>query len=122
MSKTKRIGDFGESFACRKLKAKGYKILCRNYRRTVGEIDIIAENEECIVFVEVKTRGENYLFEPVFAVTKDKQRKIIKTAQIYLLKNGITKQPRFDIFEVVTKDGLLLRVKEYTHTENAFWQ
>ena len=121
MSKTKKIGDFGESFACRTLKSKGYKILCRNYRQTVGEIDIIAENEECIAFVEVKTRGENYLFEPVFAVTKEKQRKIIKTARIYLLKNETTKQPRFDVFEVVTKGGILLRVKEYTHTENAFW-
>lgn len=121
MSNTKKIGDFGENFACRKLRSKGYKILCRNYRQTVGEIDIIAENEECIVFVEVKTRGENYLFEPVFAVTKEKQRKIIKTAQIYLLKNETTKQPRFDVFEVVTRDGILLRVKEYTHTENAFW-
>ncbi len=121
MSNTKKIGDFGENFACRKLRSKGYKILCRNYRQTVGEIDIIAENEECIVFVEVKTRGENYLFEPVFAVTKEKQRKIIKTAQIYLLKNETTKQPRFDVFEVVTRGGILLRVKEYTHTENAFW-
>ena len=121
MNRKKRVGDFGESFACRKLKAKGYKILCRNYRRTFGEIDIIAENDECIVFVEVKTRGENYLFEPVFAVTKDKQRKIIKTAQCYMIKNGIDKQPRFDIFEVVVKGSLILRTKEYTHTENAFW-
>lgn len=117
----KKIGNFGESFACRVLRKKGYKIVCRNYRKTFGEIDIIAENEDCIVFVEVKTRNENYMFEPIFAVTKDKQRKIIKTAQCYLAKYDMDKQPRFDIIEVVVKKGLIFHAKEYTHTENAFW-
>lgn len=121
MNRKKRVGIFGEGFACRKLRSKGYKILCRNYRKTFGEIDIIAENDECIVFVEVKTRAENYMFEPIFAVTKEKQRKIIKTAQCYMLKHSTEKQPRFDIFEVVVKGSLILRAKEYNHTENAFW-
>lgn len=122
MNEKKKTGNYGEEFACRKLKAKGYKIVCRNYRKTCGEIDIIAENDEYIVFVEVKTRGENYMFEPIYAITKDKQRKIIKTAQLYLLKNDVNKQPRFDTFEVVLRNSLIFKVKEYTHIENAFWQ
>ena len=70
-------GAAGEILAARYLIEKGYRLLATNYRSRFGEVDIVAENERFLVFVEVKTRGENAYFEPREAVTAAKQQKII---------------------------------------------
>ena len=102
---TKSIGDKGERIAAKLLKKQGYKIVAKNFRCAHGEIDLIAENKEFLVFVEVKTRTEseenfkNYGL-PRDAVTKKKQQHIIYTANIYLDKHPTDKSKRFDVIEV----------------------
>ncbi len=110
------FGADGEKRAARLLKNKGYKITEINYQTRFGEIDIIAENDEYIVFCEVKSRSGNSIAEPREFVGFSKQRKIITTAEIYLAQNVSEKQPRFDVIEV-KKQGTKY---EINHIENAF--
>ena len=99
--KKKRIGKFGEDLAVIYLKRIGYKILERNFRCRVGEVDIIAKDVEEIVFIEVKTRTNNTYGEPSEAVDYIKKEHIIKTANYYLYKNKLyNKSIRFDVIEV----------------------
>jgi len=113
-------GYLGEKYTAELLIKKGYTIVAQNFRSRYGEIDIIAENDRYIVFVEVKTRAANYISRPAEAVTAQKQQKIIKTAQLYLLKSQTQLQPRFDVVEVITASKNDFRVLETQHIENAF--
>ena len=99
------------------LLAKGYKILERNYRVRGGEIDLIAQCKEYIVFIEVKFRsGVGYGY-PRESVGAAKQRKIIKTAMQYIAVHGLDNQDfRFDVVEVLSRDKHV----EINHIENAF--
>ena len=98
---TKReIGDIGEKYAETYLRKKGYKILERNFLRKCGEIDIIAKKDDCIIFVEVKTRRDNPLIRPCEAVNYKKRCCLIKTATLYLIENNIDCYCRFDVCEV----------------------
>lgn len=119
--KTKDIGDIGEEYVAKFLRKKKYKILERNYRKNYGEVDIIASNKEYIIFVEVKTRHIESMTQPVDAVDKQKQRKIIKTAAAYLLENDTDKYARFDVCEVYI-DSKTLKVININYIENAFIQ
>ena len=99
------------------LKLKGYKILDRNYHSRFGEIDIVAKKSDVIVFVEVKARGKNALYQPSYAVDLYKQKKIIKTAYFYISQNGfLDVDIRFDVIELTLK-GMLLKIN---HITNAF--
>ncbi len=87
----KRVGQIGENIATRLIKEQGYTILDRNYRKKIGEIDIIAEKNGTILFFEVKTaylrEGEPKSFQWVFLeekITPRKQGKIRKVAMLYL--------------------------------------
>ena len=119
ITKVKAVGNFGEDFTAKFLKKNKYKILKKNYSCKYGEIDIIACNKQYILFVEVKTRGENYIFTPSEAVTKSKQMKILKTAVYYLNHNDINLQPRFDVCEVFVSPN---KKPEINYIENAFMQ
>ena len=79
-----KTGLFGEIYASRYLRDNGYGILSANYRTIAGEIDIIAEKDGTICFVEVKTRQEGGLFPPAAAVDFDKRSRIEASANIYL--------------------------------------
>lgn len=99
------LGNLGEDYACWVLTDLGYELLERNFRSRFGEVDIIAKKEGFLCFVEVKTRGQNSMGRPAESVTLSKQRKIIKTAEYYLVRHpsllereGL--QPRFDCMEV----------------------
>ncbi len=96
---TKEIGDFGENEVCKYLISNRMKILDRNFHSRYGEIDIIAKDGSCIVFVEVKTRKSSLYGMPSEYVTYSKRRKIIATAKYYL-RNNIDVEMRFDIAEV----------------------
>ncbi len=98
----KDIGALGENISENYLKNLGYRILDKNFRCKCGEIDLIAINKGYICFVEVKTRyGINY-GTPAESVTSSKQKKIYKTAQVYILmKNIIDYNFRFDVIEVL---------------------
>ena len=121
---TRQIGFSGEDRACEFLEEKGYCILERNYTYSKGEIDIIASDDEFLVFVEVKTRDGKSNFEkygyPRDAVTRDKQRMIISTARAYLRKNKSDLMPRFDVIEVYNFNENGKEKNEFFHIENAF--
>lgn len=113
----KQLGNKGEDFATEYYKKLGFTVTARNYFCRGGEIDIIAENKEYIVFVEVKTRSENALYQPAEAVDLKKQKRITIAAMRYLSENESEKQPQFDVFEVYTKNGRIFKVRRI---ENAF--
>lgn len=123
MSKNLNKGKKGEDIAIIYLRNKGYKILARNYFSDFGEIDIIAQKENYIVFVEVKTRKKHTKFTAFEAVDIIKQKKIIKTAMIYLTKNNLNLQPRFDVIAVNFDKNFLKEnfcKEEIIHIKNAF--
>lgn len=99
------------------LRKKGYTILEHNYHSRFGEVDIIAENDKYLIFVEVKMRGENSLYTPREAVDSYKQKKIIATAGAYIAQYKIGLQPRFDVIEVYMSNK---KIKSIKHLENAF--
>lgn len=116
---TQNIGDIGEEYASKFLKKKKYKILERNYRKRYGEIDIIAENKNYIVFVEVKTRHTDSMTSAADAVNRQKQIRIIKTASLYLAENETEKFCRFDVCEVyINSDNL--KLVDINYIEAAF--
>jgi len=95
------LGCQGEELACRYLARRGYRIIARNYRTRLGEIDIIAETGGVLVFVEVKTRRSRRCGHPLEAVTPAKCRQISKVALQYLAQNGLMGWPaRFDVVAV----------------------
>ncbi len=113
-------GAIGETIAARFLRDKKYTILAANYRCRFGEIDIIAADRSYIAFVEVKTRRADALYTPREAVTTEKQRRILQTAAMYLSRNPIERQPRFDVIEVVTAIDDPMNVVELNHIMGAY--
>ena len=111
----KLIGNSGEKIAESYLKNKGYLILERNYTTDLGEIDLIANDDGYLVFIEVKSkRGDGYGF-PSEAVTLSKQRKIAMVASQYVKTNMYFGAPmRFDVIEVYFLENKI------NHIENAF--
>ena len=103
------LGRWGEEEAARYLRRRGMKILERNVRTPVGEIDLIAKQGRDIVFVEVKTRRGELFGAPQEAVGPHKQRQILRAAQWYLGSRGeIRLQPRFDVVAVRAAGGRAL--------------
>jgi len=100
-----KSGTSAERFACRFLSGKGYKIIICNFRTRFGEIDIIAKENDVLCFVEVKFRKNSDFGLPEDFVDVRKQRKIIKTANIYLAQNQISDiNIRFDVVAVELDD------------------
>lgn len=100
------LGATGEEAAARYLRKLGAKIIDRNFRAPVGEIDIIARHKKRLLFVEVKTRSSELFGSPAEAVGHRKQQQIIRTAQWYLQQgNGRNLQPQFDVISVLIRDG-----------------
>lgn len=115
-----RIGKSGEDKTAAFLRKCGWNVIKRNYQCRFGEIDIIAENREYIIFVEVKTRGENSMFSPAEAVTAAKQERIMLTAQDFLRKYETVLQPRFDVAEVIVSKVGNAEKYSLNYIENAF--
>ena len=117
MSAGSLIGKWGEDRAVRYLKKRGYRIMCRNYRRRNGEVDVVARDGACWVFVEVKTRSSLSYGTPAEAVTSKKILAMQRTALAYLQKAGEADAPmRFDVIEVFRADGKW----KITHIPSAF--
>lgn len=97
------LGKTGEDLAVRYLKKNGYTILETNYRNRMGEIDIIAKEQDTIVFVEVKTRKNNRFAHPKEAVTPRKQKTISRVAQAWLKqRKKKDARARFDVVAVLS--------------------
>ena len=110
-------GRLGEEFAGRVLEESGYTIVARNKHTIHGEVDIIAQGEGCICFVEVRTRQKGSVVSPLESITRAKKRKIVLTAFTYLRDHPTELQPRFDLFCVLTKGG---KVDSYEHIKGGF--
>lgn len=95
------LGQLGEQLACDELLRRGYEILARRYRCRVGEIDIVASDAGTVVFVEVKAREGAAFGSGADAITALKRRRIVLTAQDYLVRHRLTTPPcRFDVVTV----------------------
>jgi len=118
MSDSSALGLQGESLASAHLQEKGYKIRHRNWKTGKLEVDIIAENNDFVVFAEVKTRTEGFLGEIYDLVPKEKQKLLILAADSYIRKYDINKESRFDVILLILK-GKSLEVEQ--HIEEAFY-
>ena len=102
------LGLLGENLAVAALQSKGYAILARRHRSRYGEIDIIAEDGRCVVFVEVKLRTTDLFGEAFEAIPRWKQRRIMTVALDYLSRNGLLDRPvRFDVAAIDERGGRL---------------
>ena len=116
MTESKATGAWGEIYSSRYLRGKGYSVLCANYRSKSGEIDLVAEKDGVICFVEVKTRSEGQFFSPAEAVDSAKEENIKNTASAFMSQLKRTDKIRFDIIEVIL-DNKTYRIR---HIINAF--
>ena len=100
------FGTEGEKAAVRFLKKKGYRIIEKNYHNKSGEIDIVAEQDQVLVFVEVKSRADAEYGEPLEAVTPHKQRKIGQVAKGFMIQHRIVNRDcRFDVVGIKGDPG-----------------
>jgi putative endonuclease len=113
----KVVGDIGEQVVEKWLVFNNFKILAKNYRTKLGEVDLIAQKDDVIAFVEVKTRKTEY-FPTSLVVNRSKQQKIIRAAKHFVLQNQIRdKVLRFDVATVLLKEN---NEHVVTYIPNAF--
>ena len=99
------LGERGEITACEFLKRHGYKLLEKNYKCKLGEIDVIARRQGRLAFIEVKTRTSDQFGVPQEAVNPKKREKIFKIAQWYLKEKKLEKSPlAFDVVAVLWRN------------------
>ena len=113
----RRLGAYGEALAAAYLKKHGYKIIKRNYKCPLGEVDIIAAKDDVVAFTEVKTRTSDYFGLPNEAVDKKRQQRYKNCVKYYFSGREIDVTVRFDIVEVFVAPGGV----EINHIENAFY-
>ncbi|MCM3273080.1 YraN family protein [Paenibacillus elgii] len=116
----KELGALGEAAAADHLLGQGLKLRARNWRCRTGEIDLIAEDREILVFIEVRTRSAGGTFgTPQESVNARKQRQVMETAQVYMHMQRLQdKQVRFDVISIQTDPTGAVR--ELEHIRNAF--
>jgi len=113
----KALGDLGERLAAHHLEANGYRILQRNYRRSFGEVDIIAQKGEVLSFVEVKSRRGSAMGRACEAVTPIKAERLAQVAEVYTAERDPDAGFRVDLIAIdFAPDGRLLSLNHY---ENA---
>jgi len=117
MAKHYDLGKKGEKIAATHLAKQGYTIKERNWRFGKDEIDIIAEHDNFLVVVEVKTRSSSYFGNPEEAVDEQKQGFLIRAANEYVIQKEIDLEVRFDIFSIIIESGK----QTINHIEDAFY-
>ena len=107
----------GEDLACRHLREQGFRVLTRNFRCRAGEIDVVARDGACTVFVEVKHRRSASHGAGYESVTTGKRRRLVRAARLYAAKHGLSESPlRFDVVSIDEgPDGVRVR-----HDKGAF--
>ena len=114
----RKLGSKGERLAKKHLEKKGYKLLKSNYTTTAGEIDLIMQDDQTVVFIEVKTRRDESFATAISAINYGKQKRISKTAKWFIQKNALQNRPcRFDAVIVIISEK---NKQEITHYTNAF--
>lgn len=105
------LGKLGEDKAVEFLRKNGYKIIERNYRTKIGEIDIIAKRKREIVFIEVKTRSSDICGLPEESVNQRKIKKIENIAYLYLKSKKINLPVRFEVLSIIKdKNGFKFEI------------
>ena len=120
MGRNNLTGAWGEATAAEYLRKKNYKIIARGYRSRFGEIDLIVQNRDFLVFVEVKLRKNSSVASAREFVDFRKQEKLRTSARLYLSRYPTSLQPRFDVVEVYAPQGMNTRTPKLLHIENAF--
>jgi len=116
MAAHNELGKRGEELAADYLREKGYRILETNWRFGRNELDLIAREDQSLVIIEVKTRYSNVFVEPEMAVTREKQRAIIRSANAYVKFKRWKQETRFDIISIVMNETQ----QKITHIQDAF--
>jgi len=117
MATHNELGAFGEQLAANYLRKHNYNILERNYRFQRAEIDIIAQKDDQLIIVEVKTRNSDFFGNPQDFVTSSKIKLLVKAADEYIISNDLDLEVRFDIIAVLKNKDL----ERLEHFENAFY-
>ncbi|KAF0131985.1 MAG: putative endonuclease related to Holliday junction resolvase [Bacteroidetes bacterium] len=117
MADHNELGKLGEELALKHLRSKDYKILELNWHFGREEIDIIAMDGETLVIIEVKTRATSWFGEPEFAVTRSKQKALVRAAEGYIIKNNLNVDTRFDIISII----ITPHERKVDHIEDAFY-
>ena len=110
-------GHWGEERAAEYLQKKGYRIVVKNYRHRHAEIDLIAEKDKLLIFVEVKTRSGTGFGMPEEFVNYTKSRLIMKAAEHYIFETDWMFDVRFDIVSVLILPNDNMNIR---HIEDAF--
>ena len=118
MAKHNEIGHLGEQLARNYLKEKNFKILESNWKAGRAEIDIIAMDKETLVFIEVKTRSNDFFGKPETSVSAKKQILVSKAASAYMRKINHAWAIRFDVIAVLLKD---VTQPEINHFQDSFF-
>jgi len=116
-----RAGKAGEDYAAGWLAREGYKILARNWRCRLGEVDIIAKKGDVAAFVEVKARRPGSMVSPLESVGPAKRKRLLRAAKLWLLEHPGDLQPRMDVAAVTLENcrGREL-VSSFEYYESAF--
>ena len=117
MTTTKETGDIAEGLAQDYLLKQGYKILDTNWHFSHLELDIVAQDQQQLVIVEVKSRNGIRYEHPAEAVTQTKINRIIEAAEAYIIKNDLFWETRFDVITII----FLKERFELEHFKNAFY-
>jgi putative endonuclease len=120
MGRNNLAGAWGEAQAAEFLRKKKYQLVAAGYRSRFGEIDLIVQNREYLVFVEVKLRKGASFANAYEYVNRRKQDRIRVTASIYLSENPTALQPRFDVIEIYAPEGVSTVRPQIRHLEGAF--
>jgi putative endonuclease len=108
------LGNLGEALAARMLAGKGYRVITRNWRCPMGELDVIAQDGDCLVFVEVRTRRGEMLGSPEESITRAKQARLVALAESYTQECGWERDWRIDVVAIeLDMRGRLIRVDHY---------
>lgn len=111
------LGEQGENDARQLLEKKGYSILAENWRSGHDELDLIAQTGNMVVFVEVKSRSTDRFGHPSLAVSRAKQKRIIRAANAYMQQKNVELEARFDVISIVYVKGN----PRIEHIEDAFF-
>ena len=113
----KEIGQKGENLAVAYLQNLGYKVLERNYRCKLGEVDIIARDNDTLVFIEVRTRSSLDFGLPQESINRRKRHQISKVALEYMIRRKLKNIPaRFDVVAISLEPGK----EKVDHIKDAF--
>ncbi len=113
-----KVGAWGEIYAARYLRDNKFKIISANYVCRFGELDLVAEKDGILCFIEVKTRNETTLTRPMEAVDEGKRERLRMASKSFLNYSKLSGEMRFDVVEVYLDDNY--EMKGINYIENAF--